>query len=396
MPSSTALVRFSCRNVGPYTGHTSFFDMGDEGGDRSPHSFTLPAASNIPPLIPTSMICGSVSAGKSIMLRAMTQMRSCVLFSIYQEIEGLSRFPLGHLPFLGSSEAEPSQYTISIVASDGILYEYGFSVDAEGIEQEWASWYPKGRRAAMFTRTRGDVRIGQVNERRRAIAATQILTSGTLLLSALRAIDHAAVAPLAAWFKNNLRLVDEKSLWVRQFVTASMLSDQTHSTWMQQALRCADPAITLRARHLPSYETKMLHRSYQEWRHSVSLEESHLLAWELPDDIRSAEIVLGSGEQDSLPALPDPSTAIREMTGLIGPLSDTLNNGTVLLVDDLGKSFPPDVVSWLCAQFNAATVAHPQLIFAGYDIPCVGNGITKKWAAQKTDEGHSSIGRLIC
>lgn len=146
-------------------------------------------APNVPRLVRTALIYGAATAGQSQLIRAMQEMRDCILNS--------TKIPAGQ------SEV--------IFVEQGIQYQYGFIADSERIIEEWLFAYPNGRRQEWFNRVyvseEGQYEwiFGRGFEGTPAQQALwQSMTShDALFLSIALFLNNTQLRPIKYWFDKN-------------------------------------------------------------------------------------------------------------------------------------------------------------------------------------------------
>lgn len=153
---------------------------------------------------------GGNAAGKSNMIKAIDWCRSFVLNSHLKQSEE----PLGYSPFKFCGD-EPSEFFIDFV-TDGCEYEYSFALLDNKIVKEELYYYPKKRRARIFTRdSNGEYVFGRglgagVGE---VINST---SSQTLFLSQAASMNRAFARTVVRFFKDQIVIgLPEKSLMER-------------------------------------------------------------------------------------------------------------------------------------------------------------------------------------
>ena len=87
-------------------------------------------------VLPAAGVFGANGSGKSNLLKAMDDMRSCVLHSFRRGDPG-GRIPRRPFVLDRARRAEPSEYEVDLVL-DGVRHRYGFSIDDDRVLDEWA------------------------------------------------------------------------------------------------------------------------------------------------------------------------------------------------------------------------------------------------------------------
>ena len=95
-------------------------------------------------------------------------------------------------------DSKPSRFEVDLVIS-GICYEYGFVIDDESVQEEWAYHYPHGKAARIFDRHGSDLEFGAAG-RAESRAVAGCCGPNALYLSTAASANHPAVLPLYGWF----------------------------------------------------------------------------------------------------------------------------------------------------------------------------------------------------
>jgi AAA domain, putative AbiEii toxin, Type IV TA system len=290
-------------------------------------------------VVPVLGIYGANASGKSNLLTAMSLMRSTVLDSMgwLSQPNPVRRIPFALDP---KSSRKPSFFEIDMILPDGIRYTYGFEVDDRGIQGEWLHAYPKGRRQVWFDRRAGEdiVFIGE-GLRGGKLELARRTRSDALFLAVAAQFNHDQLLPIFEWFRDNLRLVSpERDASERQQETiARVLSDSGFRGRLERVLQVADLGITgFDERALVKGEIRLRHRT------------------------RRREVALDFGHE---------SLGTRSWFTLLGTLLEALEDGTIVLIDELDASLHP-VMSAEAVRMFQDPEANPhsaQMVFSSHD-----------------------------
>ena len=280
-----------------------------------------------------------------------------------------------------------------------MLHNYGFEVSNERVVEEWAYRYPHGRSALLFHRLEAEVRLGAA-ARPKGRAAVGILRPNALYLSTAAYVDHPALLPLFEWFGQNLLLADVDTRPFRQALTTHMIEDEKYRTAILELLHAADLGISDARRIEPDPVQR------ERVRMAVRILQGDEEPGEARDHIDTAEVMSGislthpgaSGdvEMDS----DDESIGTLVWFGLIGPVLNVLESGSVLLADELGASLHPALVRELLRMFQDRD-RNPrcaQIIFNSHDPGLLGEGTGDRllgrdqiWFTEKTSDGATRL-----
>lgn len=351
-------------------------------------------------VLPAAGVFGANGSGKSNLLKAMDDMRGCVLHS-FRRGDPEGRIPRRPFVLDRARRVEPTEFEVDLILN-GIRHVYGFCVDDDRFVEEWAFHYPKGRPALIFRRTNEKVDAGSV-ERQKTRAVQELLRPNALFLSAAASANHAALLPLYQWFSRNLVLAEADSRPFRQALTTEMLGDESSRARVLALLQAADLGIVGARKQEP--DPVMQERLRRAIRILAGTDGE-------PDsDDGPAFEELGvrlvhrgaDGEEVELDAA-DESFGTRVWFGLIGPVVQALETGSVFLADELDASLHPALATELVRLFqDRRTNPHrAQLIFNSHDATLLGDassdpllGRDQIWFTEKRSDGSTRLYPLI-
>ncbi|WP_405644226.1 ATP/GTP-binding protein [Streptomyces uncialis] len=328
------------------------------GGDRSVSAFPLVG------------IFGANASGKSNVLAALADMRTAVLnsYARWASFESIPRKPFG---LDHKSETEPSFFEVDLVI-DGVRWTYGFELGTDRVEAEWLHSYPRGHRQVWLDRDASRTEVyewpgARVKDRIQLARRTR---PNALLLSTAGTDNHPQLSPLFHWFRRNLWLINpEDERTERESFTTRELSG-TRARRINELLQVADLGITgaeVVSEGKDQVAVKLTHRSAAgdvafDWRYE--------------------------------------SYGTRSWYALLGPLLLALDEGAVLLVDELDASLHPRFAAEVIRLFHDADANSKgaQLIFTSHDpsvltTPSGGRLLEpgQVWLTEKDDEGATEL-----
>lgn len=347
-------------------------------------------------VLPCAGIFGGNASGKSNLLRAMSDMRKLALSSFQGNTpDGLVET---HPFLLGEDEGRAeSSYEVELIL-DGVQYSYGFVVEAGGVREEWARSYPRGRAVKLLQRDGDRIHLGS-DLRAKGRAAEEILRPNALFLSTAAAIKHPLFLPIYQWFRRNLTFAGVETRTVRQAITSEMLEGD----WRAQVLallREADLGISDVSQRAidPDYKDKLRQVIDIFWDEAAPFDV---------DDIEFKDFEIGLKHRSARARdveLPeeDESRGTLVWFGLIGLISKTLREGSVLLADELEASLHPALVDLLVDLFQSqkSNPNRAQLIFNSHEVRLMGDSSERRlgrdqiWFTEKDDEGATFLHSL--
>jgi hypothetical protein len=348
-------------------------------------------------VLPVAGIFGANGSGKSNVLEAMDDMRFYVVNSFRRTDEVLPRWPFRLDP---EFELRPSKYEIDIVLG-GVRHEYGFVLDGDRVDEEWAVRYPHGKAARLFSRKLDALDPGS-SARAETRAMERLLRPNALFLSTAAAANHSLLAPLYEWFRRNLLSAAVANRSSRQAFTVEMLDRGIDRERILTLLRAADLGI-VGARKL-EVDVALKERLARALREAVNEGKSADEAADLEFAMDGFSLVHQgiSGEVELQPQEESLGTLV--WLGLIGPLVVALSGGSVLLADELDASLHPALVQRVIELFQQPeTNPHKaQLIFNSHDPTILGDsrenrllGRDQAWFTEKRIDGSTRFFPLL-
>lgn len=346
--------------------------------------------------LPAIGIFGANASGKSNVLKAVEFARSAVIGSHQL---WLPEDPIPRWPFRldTTSRTEPSAFAFDFVQDD-VRYEYVFSLDDRVIREETLRYWPRGKVRVLFERTGTEISFGpSLTGHKSAIA--EIVRENSLFLSAAAANNHPQLRPIANWF-NRLR-------WASDYA-ASPRDELDHR--MLALMKYADIGVI--------GSMKINRQAVVTGRETYFVDvpgQEPLFTFDPSDDLglpqlrRSLNRILEGGyvhlthqaEGDRGEPLPWPweSSGTRSWLKLAADASRVLDDGLILIVDDLGSNLHPLLTAQLLGMFQSPRTNphHAQLIFTGHDASLLGRHVEHRlhrdqvWLTAKDQNGATTL-----
>ncbi|MFF7725995.1 ATP/GTP-binding protein [Streptomyces sp. NPDC008001] len=350
--------------------------------------------------VPIAALFGANAAGKSNVVDALHFMASLVRTSHRDAEPGTG---LVRSPFLLDEEsaAAPSWYVVDLVLG-GVRHTYGFGLDDERIRDEWLYRYPGGGRQTVFQRTGDDIRFGDAVPRPELDLVRSITEPNALFLTVAARSRQAEIQPVYAWFMN-----------VRFRAGGAHGSPDPGSLLrLQDPERAESVVALLRAADLGIEDMGIEDFDAAEAGERLSLRG---FADRLLRELRRTELSTclfttttarvwvqqkGRGGSSIRMGLEDQSQGTRMLFDYAGPVLDTLEQGGVLIVDEVDASLHPRLTAHLVKLFRepATNPRSAQLILTTHDASllgrCGGEEILRHdqiWFVEKDRNGESAL-----
>lgn len=276
-------------------------------------------------LLKTVAIYGANASGKSNLIKAVRAAVEMILEShTYNEGD-----IFGFKPFKFGEKDAPSEFYIRFMAGD-VEHEYSFSCTREDIITESLYYYPKGRRALIFSRD--ERKSGGKKDKydfstviRRPMDVASNTSRKTLFLSRASQMDREKAKEIYRWFNDQLVFISQGRT---ELPTDKFLGDNKDS--VLRVLRAADSDIVEFA--FKDGELTTFHRRDPE----------------VPFDFNTEE-----------------SEGTKILFRLMLSVMDVVRNNKVMFLDEVETSLHIRLVEYLISLFHKSRSA--QLVFTTHN-----------------------------
>jgi AAA15 family ATPase/GTPase len=408
------------------------FRIGNFRSFDEPQTFSLVASSDtrhpdncIPfgklQLVKSAAVFGANASGKSNLIKALDFMRQFVLYSATTMNVG-DEIPVVPFQLNPDSRGKASFFEAQFIVGE-VRYQYGFTATRKRVQDEWLIAYPKGRQRHLLER-RFDLQSGQTTWAFRG----ELEKEGTLLKERTR--DNGLVLSRGA--ELNVAPLTTVFLWFRQKVSVLDLSTAPGYLITETARRLrADAAFRERVlrliRHadlgISDLEVADEQRTYHAVTNLGSVlggdvpisPETTVISTTVPivypsssylhtthtipaHTIRSIHRSPG-GEAIPFNFLEAESNGTQRFFALAGLWLDALDQGAVLVIDELDCSMHPTLTRKLVELFQTrdANPRGAQLVFSTQDSTLMDPELFRRdqiWIVEKDRTGASRLSSL--
>lgn len=367
----SALVSFTTRNARCYRDPVTLSLQATRLANSGISRELLTGAVEPERILPCAAIFGANASGKSAILNAMIDMREIILDSFREGHwdSGIDRQQF----LLDSNSNDTTEFEIELIL-DGVFWAYGFEINDEQVLTEYAFYYPRGRRVLVFERKEDRIRFG-IRFRSLGRSVRPILRQNALVLSVIGVLDNPVANRLFDWWRQNFIHFEHSTdrIYGKAY-TAQQAKTAHNKERILHLLRAADLGVT---------DLNIVEPEHED-------DESGLPHLEL----------VHSGDMNDVVFEPEnESFGTQAWLGLIGPVLEVLDGGTVLLVDELDASLHPHLVSKLIDLFQDPLINRrcAQLIFNSHDSTVLDSheplslGRDQIWFCEKGRDGASQL-----
>ncbi|UCQ19326.1 ATP-binding protein [Edwardsiella tarda] len=341
-------------------------------------------------ILKSAVIYGANAAGKSNLLLAIRAMMDLVIQSASNSQAGEE---LDVYPFKLNSESinKPTEFEVTIIA-EGVRYQFGFSATKDQIVDEWLFAYPKGRPQKWYYRSWDDKKkeydwdIGPslTGEKQVWQRSTR---SNALFLSTAVQLNSEQLKPVFSWFKKTLRL-SGISGWSSAY-SAKLCADDRKQNILD-FLKAADVGIDDVLVKKEKFNPENLPSDLPE-----SIKEIVISNMKDKEVIDVTTVHYNEKSEPVSFSLEDESHGTQKLFSLAGPWLNSLEDGYVLVIDELHDTLHPKLVSFLVSLFNDPNINKngAQLIFSTHDTSILNQDVFRRdqvWFCEKNDS-HETI-----
>ena len=329
-------------------------------------------------LLPVSAIFGANASGKSNVVEAFRFMTTYVIQSFMyggdgekEKVEKLTQTPF---LFDSTSQEEVSSFEVYFTKDDGQgckIYNYGFTLNRGGIVEEWLNTKAKTARNFRKIFYRNALGLDLEGLPMKMQENLRLSLENETLISSLGAkLKVGILKTVRDWFYN-LNFADfsdpVENMWLSRLLPKDFLDKKIQKNVISY-LSAFDPSII------------DFHAEKDENDKLTKVESIH----------RKRD-----GGTVALP-LEQESSGTLKMFALYPALQDTLENGSILVVDELNARLHPLLVrSFLLTFLNPQiNTNHAQILFTTHDAWQLSNNLLRRdeiWFVEKDVEGASSL-----
>ena len=335
-------------------------------------------------LVKSAAIYGSNASGKSNVLKALKYMRELILES-HQNQRGDKT---SVIPFKLDQETmnKPSKFEI-IFIHDKIKYIYGFAVDSDKVVNEYLYSYQFNRKKTIFERGM-KIPFYCTADRTKQNIIYETTLDNILYLSKATQSNYKPVHGAFDWFGNTLKCVlTDLQIPVNRFLgyTAFEIS--------------RNPAAKIKALnflHEADIGIDDIITALNE--EQVFDEEKNETVTQKIIDIKTKHIGRKSNKEtyEVIFDLAEESSGTIRFLGLLGPIIDVIENGYVLVYDELDIILHPMLSRFIIKLFHSQNTNphNAQLIFNSHDSTLLDNELFRRdqiWFTEKKNDGSTDL-----
>ncbi len=359
-------------------------------------------------ILKSAAIYGANASGKSNLIKAIGFMKDFVLESAKESTFGkeikVSNFRLSEETF-----DKPSTFEMTFIVPDttgysntgNIVYRYGFQVDRQIVRTEWLFARFTAQESTLFTRLGDEIMIGEkFKEGKQVFNTLGKINQTTLFLSQLAAIkgDYAPITSGIMKYFGDLR--DISAIANDDFigVTADLMEISDLKAKIISALFLADMCIEdiiinrekINFEKLPENVKKIITEKESKNIFRVNLETIHKVYDKDKKFVGKTVFNFRDNESDGS----------KKFFAVIGPIISALDNGLVLVIDEIDARLHPNLCLLIISLFNSDKINNKgaQLVFATHNTLMMDKRFLRRdqiYLVEKDKYGASELYSLL-
>jgi len=339
-------------------------------------------------LLSSATIYGPNASGKSNLLKAMKTMQRLVLDSD-SKIKRGTKLPT--TPFLldNGTKDQPTEFEIIFVSKE-VRYQYGFILNTEKILEEWLYAFPEGPAQTWFEREynqdeeKTDWYFGSKFNGNKKIWS-ESTRKNALFLSTATQLNSEQLKPVYDWFNETFHVLESTARLDPSF-TYELYEQEEYKDLINKFLNVADLDIE---------ELKITEEEFDPSKLSEDIPD--VLRNKILEDFKDKKLLDVASVHKNIQGediyfdFDEESDGTRKFLAFLGPWIDTLENGNVLVVDELHDNFHPLMVRFLIELFHSKETnkKNAQLIFTSHETSVMSQEIFRRdqvWFCEKKNK----------
>lgn len=323
-------------------------------------------------LLRSAVIYGANASGKSNVLKAMAFYRHFITDSFKNSQAG-EAIDVENFRLNATSIYEPTTMEATFIVGD-FIYRYGFEVDSKVVRSEWLYQRTNKKRAKeieIFNRTEEETSVHQKSPLLLELVNKRMVRDNALLLSAAAQFNEPKAVNILQWM-NDIRVI---------------FGNEEEKLWNQAIKSLDDENLRLRITNFAKYADLGIESIVKIDNRIVS---NHR---QFDDEGRETSDVAFSFSGNE-------SEGTIKYFSLSYPIIDTLDNGKLLIIDELDSKLHPLLVRKIISLFNSAKTnpKGAQLLFTTHDTFLLSAGMFRRdqiWFTQKDSFGATEAYSLV-
>ncbi len=315
-------------------------------------------------LINQMVIYGANSSGKTNLVQSILFMWRMVTqshnFNIGDKIPRIP-FKLDNV-----SSKNPSKFEINFI-QDEIKYLYGFSCNEDKFLEEYLYYWPKGKESLIFKREEGNKFDFNIEEKLQKTISKQTIQN-TLYLSRATQLGFEKTKPVYEFFKKNIVININLSDW-DNYTINSIFNDKKLKDKIVEFLKKTD---------FGGIDDILIKKEKTKIK-QIKFDGNGMSQNDVEEDILNLKFIHRIDGEDFAFNFSEESKGTQRTFSMLGPLFDILENGKVVIIDEIESSLHPKIVQFLIRLFNSRhNKKNAQLILTTHNLTLLNQELFRK------------------
>ncbi|QTA85782.1 AAA family ATPase [Desulfonema magnum] len=389
------LIEFTVGNYLSFRKTNTFSMVGSNSTKEHEETNTFTDPGNRLKFLKVSEIYGANGSGKSNLISSLSFMKRFILNSFRDALieENERKIQIDKFLLNAENEDEPSLFEIVFIYQ-GKRYRYGFEIDEKKIHSEWLFFVNTTKEIQLFIRNGQEISYN-LRSFKEAKGLREKTRENVLFLSVAAQFDGKKSNNILEWFKK-LKIIsglDDRSY--KDYTTNKIDQDEKFKSWIGTFVKFLEiEEISTEKGALPSSNANNL--------------PENLIALHILKEARTAnKISTWHNKFDNSNKIIDKipfdfdtqeSEGSKKLISLLGPLYDVLQNGLILVADELDSRFHPLLTIKIIEFFHTHNPQNAQLIFASHDTNLLKKELFRRdqiWFTEKNEYGETDLYSLV-
>ncbi|MFA6677628.1 MAG: ATP-binding protein [Bacteroidales bacterium] len=344
-------------------------------------------------LLPSVVIYGANSSGKSNLLMAFSKMKDILLSSV--QLNPGDKLSYDPFALVKSNDKKPVYFEIEFFIGN-VKYKYGYTYTSKVIVSEWLyETRMKEREYQLFYRLDKDIRISKTRYKE-GNGKEESTTNNRLFLSLVAQLNGKISQSILEWFKHSYYVSGLNS---NDYLASSIEMLHRQKPGSKEALTFFNQLnlgfdnITFEKNKFKNNDLLSLF-SYNILNKIGEKPFSMKTIHKLYDESGN---IIGHKEFDEMKMESEGTKKIIEMSG---PIFKVLLNGSILFIDELDAKLHPILTRQIILLFNNSETNKKgaQLIFVTHDTNLLNNKIFRRdqiWFTEKNEMESTDLYSLV-
>lgn len=319
-------------------------------------------------LVRSAVIYGANASGKSNVLKALAFYKSFITDS-FKDRQAGEAIDVENFRLNATTVDEPT--SLEATFTDGeYIYRYGFEVDTKAVQMEWLfrrACKKRAKEVELFYREDGTTTVHPKSQLLQELVSKKMVRSNALLLSTAAQFNESTAVSILHWLSDTQVLFcsEDELLWQNAI---NHLDDEVLRERITTFARYADLGIE----NIMKIDNRIVSRHRQ-----------------FDDDGREVNSVAFSFNRNE-------SEGTIKYFSLAYPIINALDNGKLIVIDELDSRLHPLLVKRIISLFNDVRTnpKGAQLLFTAHDTYLLSAGLFRRdqvWFTQKDNFGATEL-----